>query len=160
MLPPRAIRTIVNGNVVVTAYESNASRSLESFWQFQCVRLYCVASVLAGALDFRAPPSSEKGAGSTSSFAFKGTKTKNGEPAPQGQFETSQLELSLKSHAFEKFVYIYIYAFSRCFYPKRLTVLSCYTYFFQYMCSLGIEPTTFALLTQCSNHWTTGTLCT
>ncbi len=27
----------------------------------------------------------------------------------------------------------------------------------QYMCSLGIEPTTFALLTQCSNHWATGT---
>ncbi len=26
------------------------------------------------------------------------------------------------------------------------------------MCSLGIEPTTFALLTQCSSHWATGTL--
>ncbi len=25
------------------------------------------------------------------------------------------------------------------------------------MCSLGIELTTFALLTQCSNHWATGT---
>ncbi len=25
------------------------------------------------------------------------------------------------------------------------------------MCSLGIEPTTFALLTQCSNHWATVT---
>ncbi len=25
-----------------------------------------------------------------------------------------------------------------------------YIYFCQYMCSLGIEPTTFALLTQCS----------
>ncbi len=47
----------------------------------------------------------------------------------------------------------YIYAFSRRFYPKRLTVHSGYTFFFcQYMCSLGIEPTTFALLTQCSNH--------
>ncbi len=54
---------------------------------------------------------------------------------------------------------IYIYAFSRCFYPKWLTVHSGYTFFFcQYMCSLGIEPTTFALLTQCSNHWATGTL--
>ncbi len=32
-------------------------------------------------------------------------------------------------------------------------------YFFcQYACSLGIEPTTFALLTQCSNHWATGRL--
>ncbi len=27
----------------------------------------------------------------------------------------------------------------------------------QYVCSLGIKPTTFALLTQCSNHWATGT---
>ncbi len=42
--------------------------------------------------------------------------------------------------------YIYIYAFSRRCYPKRFTVHSGYTY----MCSLGIEPTTFALLTQCS----------
>ncbi len=46
--------------------------------------------------------------------------------------------------------YIYIYAFSRCFYPKRLTVHLGYNFFCQYMCSLGIEPTTFALLTQCS----------
>ncbi len=46
--------------------------------------------------------------------------------------------------------YIYIYAFSRRFYPKQLTVHSGYTCFCQYMCSLGIEPTTFALLTQCS----------
>ncbi len=51
--------------------------------------------------------------------------------------------------------YIYIYAFSRRFYPKRLTAHStvqcilCYT-FCQYVCFLGIEPTTFALLTQCS----------
>ncbi len=53
--------------------------------------------------------------------------------------------------------YIYIYAFSRRFYPKRLTVHSGYTFFCQYVCSLGIEPTTFALLAQCSNHWATGT---
>ncbi len=32
------------------------------------------------------------------------------EPAPQGQFETSQLELSLKSHAFEKFVYLHTHS--------------------------------------------------
>ncbi len=31
-------------------------------------------------------------------------------------------------------------------------------FYCQYMCSLGIEPTTFALLTQCSNHWATGSL--
>ncbi len=46
----------------------------------------------------------------------------------------------------------FIHAFSRRFYPKRLTVHSGYTFFCQYMCSLGIEPTTFALLAQCSNH--------
>ncbi len=32
------------------------------------------------------------------------------EPAPQGQFETSQSELSLKSHAFEKFVYLHTHS--------------------------------------------------
>ncbi len=40
------------------------------------MRLLCVASVPAGALALEAPPSSEKEARSTSSFAFKGTKTK------------------------------------------------------------------------------------
>ncbi len=44
---------------------------------------------------------------------------------------------------------MYMYAFSRRFYPKRLTVHSGYTVFVS-MCSLGIEPTTFVLLTQCS----------
>ncbi len=36
-------------------------------------------------------------------------------------------------------------------------VHSGYTFFCEYVCSLGIEPTTFALLTQYSNHWATGT---
>ncbi len=36
------------------------------------------------------------------------------------------------------------------FYPKRLTVHSGYIFFCQYVCSLGIEPTTFVLLMQCS----------
>ncbi len=40
--------------------------------------------------------------------------------------------------------------FSRHFYPKQVKVHSGYTFFCQYVCSLGIEPTTFALLTQCS----------
>ncbi len=39
--------------------------------------------------------------------------------------------------------YIYIYAFSRRFYPKQRTVHSGYTFFYQYVCSLGIEPMTF-----------------
>ncbi len=56
-----------------------------------------------------------------------------------------------------KCIYIYIYVFSRRFYPKWLTVHSGYTFFCQYVCSLGIEPTTFTMLTQCSNHWATGT---
>ncbi len=47
------------------------------------------------------------------------------------------------------YIFIYIYAFSRRFYPK-LYIYSGYTYFCQYVCSLGIKPTTFALLTQCS----------
>ncbi len=47
-------------------------------------------------------------------------------------------------------VYIYIYAFSRWFYPKRLTVNSVYNFICPYVCSLGIDPQTFVLLTQCS----------
>ncbi len=42
-----------------------------------------------------------------------------------------------------KIFYIYTYAFSRRFYPKRLTLHSGYTFYCQYVCSLGIEPTTF-----------------
>ncbi len=33
-----------------------------------------------------------------------------------------------------------------------------YTIIYVFMCSLGIERTTFALLTECSNYWATGTL--
>ncbi len=51
---------------------------------------------------------------------------------------------------------IYIYAFSRHFYPKWLTVHSGYT-FFQYVCSLGIEPTTFCAANAMLYHWATGT---
>ncbi len=45
----------------------------------------------------------------------------------------------------------YIYAFSRRFYPKRITVHSGYTYFFVSMFVLWeLNPQPFALLTQCS----------
>ncbi len=50
---------------------------------------------------------------------------------------------SFSSGGMDCAVYIYIYAFSRRFYPKLHIYCQC-------MCSLGIEPTTFALLTQCS----------
>ncbi len=40
-------------------------------------------------------------------------------------------------------VYEILFTFSRRFYPKRLTVHSGYAYFCEFMCSLGIEPTTF-----------------
>ncbi len=40
------------------------------------------------------------------------------------------------------FLIIYIYAFSRRFYPKRLTVHSGYTHFVSMCVYLGIEPTT------------------
>ncbi len=53
--------------------------------------------------------------------------------------------------------YIYIYAFSIRFYPKRLTVHSGYTFFSQYVCSLGIEPTTFCAANAMLYHWATGT---
>ncbi len=46
--------------------------------------------------------------------------------------------------------YIYIYAFSRCILSKATySAFRLYIYC-QHVCSMGIEPTTFALLTQCS----------
>ncbi len=45
----------------------------------------------------------------------------------------------------------YIYAFSRRFYPKRLTLHSSYSFTFdQLLLSLGIEPMILALLVPCS----------
>ncbi len=40
---------------------------------------------------------------------------------------------------------------------KNILIFKLYIYC-QYVCSLGIEPTTFALLMQCSNYWAKGTL--
>ncbi len=55
--------------------------------------------------------------------------------------------------------YIYIYAFSRRFYPKRLTLHSSYSFtFYQLLLSLGIEPMILALLAPCSTIWATGKL--
>ncbi len=51
----------------------------------------------------------------------------------------------------------YIYAFSRRFYPKRLTLHSSYSFtFYQLLLSLGIEPMILALLAPCSTIWATG----
>ncbi len=55
-------------------------------------------------------------------------------------------------------VYIYIYAFSRRFYPKRLTVHAGYTFFSVFtVCSLGIKPTTFCAANAMLYHWDTET---
>ncbi len=55
--------------------------------------------------------------------------------------------------------FIYIYAFSRHFYPKRLTTGSVFRLyiFCQYVCSLGIEPTTFCTANAMRYNWVTGT---
>ncbi len=44
------------------------------------------------------------------------------------------------------------------FIQSNLQCIQAIHFYCQYMCSLGIEPITFALLAQCSNHWATGTL--
>ncbi len=51
---------------------------------------------------------------------------------------------------------MYIYAFSRRFYPKRLIVHLGYTFFCQYLYSLGIEPTTLCAANAMLYHWVTG----
>ncbi len=58
------------------------------------------------------------------------------------------VEISFKADHCES---VYIYAFSRRFYPKRLTVHSSYSFTFdQLLLSLGIEPMILALLAPCS----------
>ncbi len=47
----------------------------------------------------------------------------------------------------------YIYAFSRRFYPKWLTITFRLYIFYQYVCSLGIEPTTFCAADAMFYHW-------
>ncbi len=56
---------------------------------------------------------------------------------------------------FINMIYIYIYAFSRRFYPKRLTIAFRLYIFYQYVCSLGIEPTTFCAANTMLYHWAT-----
>ncbi len=58
--------------------------------------------------------------------------------------EKGDFKIGIKKHWVD---FICIYVFSRR--PKQ-TVHLVFTFFYQYVCSLGIEPTTFALLTQCS----------
>ncbi len=41
---------------------------------------------------------------------------------------------------------------SDAFIQSNLQCIQAIHFYCQYVCSLGIEPTTFALLTQCSNH--------
>ncbi len=60
-----------------------------------------------------------------------------------------------ESSNFNGLVYIYIYAFSRRFYPKRLTTAFRLNIFNQYVCSLGIEPTTFCAANAMLYHWAT-----
>ncbi len=48
------------------------------------------------------------------------------------------------------FTFIYIYAFSRRFYPKKLTVHSGYTFFISMCVPWELNPQPFALLTQFS----------
>ncbi len=54
----------------------------------------------------------------------------------------------------EKVDHIYIHAFSKRFYPKRLSAFR--LHIFCQCVPWELNPLPFALLTQCSNHWATG----
>ncbi len=62
----------------------------------------------------------------------------------------SKRENSHRNDLIFQSIYIYIYAFSRRFYPKRLTVHSGYTCFISMCVPWESNPQPFALLTQCS----------
>ncbi len=49
-----------------------------------------------------------------------------------------------------------MHAFSRSFYPKLIQAIHFFC-FYQYVCSLGIEPTTFCTANTMLYHWATGT---
>ncbi len=53
-----------------------------------------------------------------------------------------------------RFTFMYL---ADAFVQSDLQCIQAIHLYCQYVCSLGIEPTTFALLTQCSNYWATGT---
>ncbi len=74
-------------------------------------------------------------------------------------FSAAYTHLQNFASFFQNFTHIYIYAFSRRFYPERLTLHSSYSFTFdQLMLSLGIEPMILALLAPCSTIWATGKL--
>ncbi len=57
-------------------------------------------------------------------------------------------------------VYLFTFTFihlADAFIQSDLQCIQAIHLYCQYVCSLGIEPRAFALLTQCSNHWATGT---
>ncbi len=74
------------------------------------------------------------------------TMRMTGSALPDGKTSTHKTAKEILRHE----IYIYIYAFSRRFYPKRLTI-TFRLYIFISMCVLWeSNPQSFALLTQCS----------
>ncbi len=72
-------------------------------------------------------------------------------PFDLGELKYSEEKKDLYSSLYSsKELYIYIYAFSRRFYPKRLTVHSGYTFIVSVCVSWELNPQPIALLTQCS----------
>ncbi len=65
------------------------------------------------------------------------------------QYQLRSKNIPLLSRCF------YISAFSKRFYPKRLTIAFRLYIFNQYLCSLGIEPTTFCAADAMLYHWAT-----
>ncbi len=74
----------------------------------------------------------------------------------------NRLNHAVKEHALNALLnplhvgYIYIYAFSTCFYPKRLTVHSDYTFFCQYVFP-GNRTHNLCATNAMLYHWATGT---
>ncbi len=67
------------------------------------------------------------------------------------RIRTDQFLLIMRNRQPDVFLsYIYIYAFSRCFYPKRLTIAFRLYIFISICVPWESNPQPFALLTQCS----------
>ncbi len=129
----------------------------------------CLSRKYIGGMDFLqlAPPQPLSSHGFSASMKGKTTSGIKG-PA-DGAFSTAEalygklsdsVTVKCKKKKITKtvlFVFPSLLHLSDAFIQSNLQCIQAIHLYFQYVYSLGIEPTTFALLMQCSNHWATGT---
>ncbi len=93
----------------------------------------------------------ESGRGRWVELVTEATPTKCNSGDSSGNPPVTQVATPLIMQNFK----VYIYAFNGRIYPKLLTIASMLYIFHQYVCSLGIEPTSFCAANAMLYHWAT-----